>query len=195
MVLVRDLVDKRVIWNSVLAVVQEPQEVVSTIPGLFSNSELAGKSEDTFDVLVCGGTLGIFIATALSSKGLRVGIVERNLLKGVLCFLTEGIARFCLFFEEQISNHYPVWWPLFDDQREQEWNISKKELLKLVEVGILTEDDIDQAIAASFNPVCFYPLFRRIWGIQIEITPLSFSYFYLFISFCFLDHCLFINVF
>ena len=39
-----------------------------------------------FDVLVCGGTLGIFVATALISKGLRVGIVERNLLKGVLSY-------------------------------------------------------------------------------------------------------------
>lgn len=38
-------------------------------------------------------------------------------------------------------------------QREQEWNISRKELLELVEVGILTEDEIDLAIAASFNPV------------------------------------------
>jgi 2-polyprenyl-6-methoxyphenol hydroxylase-like FAD-dependent oxidoreductase len=35
-------------------------------------------------VIVCGGTLGIFVATALASKGLNVGIVERNVLKGVL---------------------------------------------------------------------------------------------------------------
>ncbi|RVW97406.1 hypothetical protein CK203_026321 [Vitis vinifera] len=66
---------------------------------------------------VCGGTLGIFIATALSSKGLRVGVVERNILKG-----------------------------------EQEWNISRKELLELVEAGILVEDDIKQVTAAKFNP-------------------------------------------
>lgn len=39
---------------------------------------------DAFDVIVCGGTLGVFIATALSSRGLRVGIVERGILKGVL---------------------------------------------------------------------------------------------------------------
>jgi glycerol-3-phosphate dehydrogenase len=38
---------------------------------------------DKFDVVVCGGTLGIFIATALSAKGLQVGVVERNILKGV----------------------------------------------------------------------------------------------------------------
>lgn len=41
-----------------------------------------------------------------------------------------------------------------DEQREQEWNISRKELLELVDVGILTEDDIEEATAASFNPVC-----------------------------------------
>lgn len=31
--------------------------------------------------------MGIFIATALSLKGLKVGIVERNLLKGVFVVL------------------------------------------------------------------------------------------------------------
>lgn len=38
-------------------------------------------------------------------------------------------------------------------QREQEWNISKKELLELVKVGILTEEDINLAVGAEFNPV------------------------------------------
>lgn len=63
---------------------QEPQKVVSTNPGSILESELADKALDTFDVIVCGGTLGIFIATALSSKGLRVAIVEKNVLKGVM---------------------------------------------------------------------------------------------------------------
>ncbi|KAI3465616.1 hypothetical protein Pfo_022279 [Paulownia fortunei] len=109
------------LWSSICSaspVVQEPQQVVSNVPGLFRESEQAEKCTDTFDVLVCGGTLGIFIATALSSKGLRVGIVEKSILRG----------------------------------REQEWNISRKELLELVEVGVLTEDDIDHVTAASFNP-------------------------------------------
>jgi len=66
------------------AVVQEPQQIVSSIRGIFDSDD---KAVDTFDVLVCGGTLGIFIATALSSKGLRVGIVERNILKGVYTVL------------------------------------------------------------------------------------------------------------
>ncbi|KAF3443431.1 hypothetical protein FNV43_RR13113 [Rhamnella rubrinervis] len=109
------------LWSSLCSaqtVVQEPQKVVSSSPGLFGQSDLAGKAVDTFDVIVCGGTLGIFIATALSSRGLRVGIVEKNILKG----------------------------------REQEWNISRKELLELVEVGVLVEDDIEEITAAKFNP-------------------------------------------
>ncbi|KAB5527650.1 hypothetical protein DKX38_021497 [Salix brachista] len=109
------------IWSSICSTVtvsQEPQQVVSSIPGVTSHSDLTGKAVDKFDVVVCGGTLGIFIATALSAKGLQVGIVERNILKG----------------------------------REQEWNISRKELLELVDVGILEENDIEQTIAMNFNP-------------------------------------------
>lgn len=41
-------------------------------------------------------------------------------------------------------------------QREQEWNISRKELLELVEIGILVEDDIEEATAVKFNPVSFW---------------------------------------
>ncbi|KAK1353614.1 Glycerol-3-phosphate dehydrogenase [NAD(+)] 1 [Heracleum sosnowskyi] len=109
------------LWSGICSaqtVVDEPKQVVSRIPGLFSQSDLADKEVDTYDVVVCGGTLGIFIATALSSKGLRVGIVEKNVLKG----------------------------------REQEWNISRKEMLELVEVGILEEEDIEHATSATFNP-------------------------------------------
>lgn len=126
---------------------QEPQKVVSSIPGLFSQSDLADKEVDKFDVIVCGGTLGIFIATALSSRGLRVGIVEKNILKGVI-------------YEEVLWNWYlsNVLSDVSDEsiigyQREQEWNISRKELWELVEVGILVEDDIEKITAAKFNPV------------------------------------------
>lgn len=42
-----------------------------------------------------------------------------------------------------------------NDQREQEWNISKKELMEIVKLGILTEDEIDQVTAAEFNPVSY----------------------------------------
>lgn len=74
----------RKFFHMCFAVVQEPQQIVSSIRGIFDSDD---KAVDTFDVLVCGGTLGIFIATALSSKGLRVGIVERNILKGVYTVL------------------------------------------------------------------------------------------------------------
>lgn len=76
-----------------LAVVEEPKEVVSNFPGLLRNSDLADKAVDTFDVLICGGTLGIFIATALCAKGLRVGVVERNVLKGVISCSIKSICE------------------------------------------------------------------------------------------------------
>lgn len=109
------------LWSSLCSaqtVLKKPQEVVSKIPGSFTEFGLRDESVVTFDVLVCGGTLGIFLATALTIKGLRVGVVERNILKG----------------------------------REQEWNISRKELLELVEAGILLEDDIEHATDVKFNP-------------------------------------------
>jgi hypothetical protein len=58
-------------------------EVVTRVQGPLVNYDYGAGSE-IFDVLVCGGTLGIFVATALSSKGLRVVITERNKLKGVI---------------------------------------------------------------------------------------------------------------
>ncbi|XP_076923352.1 uncharacterized protein LOC143585449 [Bidens hawaiensis] len=121
------------LWSSICSdqtVAQEPRQVVTNTPSLFSQSDMTNKEVNKFDVLVCGGTLGIFIATALSLKGLQVGVVERNLLKG----------------------------------REQEWNISRKELLELVEVGILTEDDIDRATTSVFNPNrCGFESKGEIW--------------------------------
>uniref|UniRef100_A0A2P2M9R7 FAD dependent oxidoreductase domain-containing protein n=1 Tax=Rhizophora mucronata TaxID=61149 RepID=A0A2P2M9R7_RHIMU len=74
------------IWSSICSaqkVYQEPQKVVSSFPGTSIQSELTDKAVDKYDVVVCGGTLGIFIATALSAKGLQVAIVEKNILKGV----------------------------------------------------------------------------------------------------------------
>ncbi|KAI5419164.1 uncharacterized protein LOC127074916 isoform X1 [Lathyrus oleraceus] len=121
------------LWSNICSpqqVVQEPQQVVSTIPSLFTSSDLADKAEGSYDVIVCGGTLGIFIATALCARGLRVAIVERNVLKG----------------------------------REQEWNISRKELLELVEVGVLEEDDIERVTSAKFNPNrCGFERKGEIW--------------------------------
>lgn len=72
-----------------------------------------------YDVVVCGGTLGIFVGLALQLKGHRVCVVEGGKLQG----------------------------------REQEWNISMDELMELVELGVLTEGDLNEAIKTEF-PVC-----------------------------------------
>lgn len=36
--------------------------------------------------------------------------------------------------------------------RDQEWNISRKELITFVELGLLTEAELEQAIATEYNP-------------------------------------------
>lgn len=75
-----------------------------------------------YDVVICGGTLGIFFALALQLQGkgnLRVAVLEAGKLRG----------------------------------REQEWNISRKELDELVEMGVLTEADIEAIITTEF-PAC-----------------------------------------
>lgn len=72
-----------------------------------------------FDVVIAGGTLGIFMGTALQLKGFRVCVVERGPLKG----------------------------------RTQEWNISRKEMMELVEEGVLSEEDVEAAIGIDFNPI------------------------------------------
>jgi lycopene cyclase CruP len=76
-----------------------------------------------WDVVVCGGTLGILLGCALARLGWRVALVERGILRG----------------------------------REQEWNISRKELQVLVKLGLLTEVELEQAIATQYNParICF----------------------------------------
>ena len=54
--------------------------------------------------------------------------------------------------------------------REQEWNISMDELLELVELGILTQDDVDAVITTEF-PAC------RSGFKDKEVTPLAGGYF------------------
>lgn len=71
-----------------------------------------------WDVVICGGTLGVMIGTTLALRGWRVLILERGILKG----------------------------------REQEWNISRAELSVLVELELLTEAQLEVAIASEFNP-------------------------------------------
>ena len=74
--------------------------------------------EKDFDVIVCGGTLGIFIATALQRRGWSVVVVEQGLLRG----------------------------------RVQEWNISRRELDIFLELELLTEIELETAIATIYNP-------------------------------------------
>lgn len=77
-----------------------------------------GKPADV-DVVVCGGTLGIFLACSLQLQGLKVAVLERGPLLG----------------------------------RSQEWNISRKELKELVELGVLSEQEAEDCVSVEFNPV------------------------------------------
>ncbi len=71
-----------------------------------------------WDVVICGGTLGIMLGAALALKGWRVAVLERGHLRG----------------------------------RVQEWNISRPELQVLVELELLTEAELAQAIVTEYNP-------------------------------------------
>ncbi len=71
-----------------------------------------------WDVIICGGTLGILIGCALAVKGLRVALMERGILRG----------------------------------REQEWNISRQELEVFLELNLLSDAELEQAIATHYNP-------------------------------------------
>jgi len=75
--------------------------------------------EVDWDVLICGGTLGIIIGSAIAKRGLKVALLERQILRG----------------------------------RKQEWNISRKELQVFVELDLLSQEELDQAITSEFNPV------------------------------------------
>ncbi|KAL2631927.1 hypothetical protein R1flu_016613 [Riccia fluitans] len=58
-------------------------EVVRRLDGQMSgNSAPTTTIRGIFDVVVCGGTLGVFVATALAQKGFRVAIVEKGQLRG-----------------------------------------------------------------------------------------------------------------
>jgi flavin-dependent dehydrogenase len=89
-----------------------------------------------FDVVVCGGTLGIFFATYLQLQGHRVCVVEAGKLRG----------------------------------REQEWNISMDELEELLELGVLSQEDVDGVITTQF-PACRSGFKNK------EVTPLEGGYF------------------
>jgi lycopene cyclase CruP len=71
-----------------------------------------------WDVVICGGTLGILIGCALTQRGWRVALIERGILRG----------------------------------RDQEWNISRQELEVFLELDLLSEAELEKAIATTYNP-------------------------------------------
>ena len=71
-----------------------------------------------WDVVICGGTLGIMIGATLAQQGWRVAVLERDKLRG----------------------------------RDQEWNISRHELQSLVELDLLSQVELETAIATEYNP-------------------------------------------
>ncbi|MEM9274682.1 MAG: FAD-dependent oxidoreductase [Cyanobacteria bacterium P01_F01_bin.143] len=75
-------------------------------------------TEPEWDVVICGGTLGILLGATLQQRGWKVAVLERGILRG----------------------------------RQQEWNISRQELAVFVELGILTEAELETAIASEYNP-------------------------------------------
>jgi len=84
-----------------------------------------------WDVVICGGTLGILLGAALARLGWHVAVIERGVLRG----------------------------------REQEWNISRKELQVLRKLDLLSETELEQAIATEYNPARM----RFHQGIEFEV--------------------------
>jgi lycopene cyclase CruP len=96
---------------------QAYQHHSSPPPDVISQSREPLSAVD-WDVVICGGTLGILVGVALAQRGWRVALLERGVLRG----------------------------------REQEWNISRKELASFVDLGLLSEAELEQAIATVYNP-------------------------------------------
>ncbi|BAU43222.1 FAD-dependent oxidoreductase [Leptolyngbya sp. O-77] len=80
------------------------------------SSEPLGETE--WDVVICGGTLGLLMGCALVRRGWRVALLERGILQG----------------------------------RDQEWNISRRELAVLVNRHLLSPAELEGAIASEYNP-------------------------------------------
>ncbi|OCR00524.1 FAD-dependent oxidoreductase [Oscillatoriales cyanobacterium USR001] len=119
---------------------QTLRQDTSSIPEVIKhNSELIEMID--FDVIICGGTLGILIGTALVMRGWRVALLERGTLRG----------------------------------RQQEWNISRKELDIFIELNLLSLAELVNAIATEYNPARIsFPNTPDIWVrdvLNIGIDP------------------------
>lgn len=97
---------------------QALREDSMSVPNVVQVSDRALERLD-YDIVICGGTLGILLGAALVRKGWRIALIERGILKG----------------------------------RDQEWNISRQELEVFVELELLSEAELETAIATQFNPV------------------------------------------
>ena len=96
---------------------QALREDTAPIPQVIKESKEPLGTVD-WDVVICGGTLGILIGCALQKRGWRVALIERGILRG----------------------------------RDQEWNISRKELEVFLELELLSAAELEQAIATVYNP-------------------------------------------
>jgi lycopene cyclase CruP len=95
---------------------QALREDTAPIPLVIKEStDLLGTVD--WDVVICGGTLGILMGCALQKRGWRVALIERGILRG----------------------------------RDQEWNISRKELEVFLELDLLSQTELEQAIATEYN--------------------------------------------
>lgn len=94
-----------------------------------------------YDVLICGGTLGILLGATLAQKGWKIAVIERGILRG----------------------------------RDQEWNISRRELDVFLELNLLNKEEIENAIASEYNPARIsFPETPDIWVkdvLNIGINP------------------------
>lgn len=59
-----------------------PNRSVKSSSSSASSGSTGGSSSDMYDVVVAGGTLGVFAAAALAARGWRVAVVERGKLQG-----------------------------------------------------------------------------------------------------------------
>lgn len=89
----------------------------TAVPTVVTQSKTPLETVD-WDVVICGGTLGILIGSALVQRGWRVALLERGILRG----------------------------------RLQEWNISRQELEVFLRLNLLTEAELEWAIATEYNP-------------------------------------------
>ncbi len=96
---------------------QALREDKTPIPTVIKESKEPLSTVD-WDIVICGGTLGILIGCALQKRGWRVALIERGTLRG----------------------------------RDQEWNISRKELEVFLELELLSSAELEEAIATVYNP-------------------------------------------